>query len=64
MEQKYDYKVEEQVRISAKIYSIHQNASQWQMCVFCEFATEFENRISRVFNFAESSNLTKMLEID
>ena len=30
MEQKYDYKVEEQVRISAKICSIYQNASKWQ----------------------------------
>ena len=64
MKQKYEYKVEEQVRISAKISAYSQMHENDKMCVFCEFAIDIENRISRVRNIAESWNLGKMQKID
>ena len=58
MKQKYDYKVEEQVRISANIsayYQMHQNG---KMCgfvfVFVFVFLWIENRISHLLNIAES----------
>ena len=54
MKQKYEFKVEEQVRISAKISAYSQMYENGKMCVFCEFTTDIENGISHVLNIAES----------
>ena len=64
MKQKYEYKVEEQVRNSTKISEYSQMHENGKMCFFCEFTTDIENRISRVLDIAESWNLRKMHKID